>query len=77
MTENRLPDYLDHIEQAAADACSFVVLGPGETFNEIGAFANLDAAGMGADPMRNRRVDRVFRHIAPRAQVVIFAGFAI
>ncbi len=24
MTENRLPDYLDHIEQAAADACSFV-----------------------------------------------------
>jgi uncharacterized protein with HEPN domain len=24
MTENRLPDYLDHIQQAAADACSFV-----------------------------------------------------
>ena len=24
MTENRLPDFLDHIEQAAADACSFV-----------------------------------------------------
>jgi uncharacterized protein with HEPN domain len=24
MTENRLPDYLDHIRQAATDACSFV-----------------------------------------------------
>ena len=24
MTENRLPDYLDHIKQAATDACSFV-----------------------------------------------------
>lgn len=24
MIENRLPDYLDHIQQAAADACSFV-----------------------------------------------------
>jgi len=23
MSENRLPDYLDHIQQAAADACSF------------------------------------------------------
>lgn len=24
MSENRLPDYLDHIQQAAADACGFV-----------------------------------------------------
>ena len=24
MTENRLPDYIDHIQQAAMDACSFV-----------------------------------------------------
>lgn len=24
MTENRLPDYLDHLRQAATDACSFV-----------------------------------------------------
>ena len=24
MSENRLPDYLDHIKQAATDACSFV-----------------------------------------------------
>ena len=24
MTENRLPDYIDHIQQAAADACGFV-----------------------------------------------------
>lgn len=24
MSENRLPDYLDHIRQAATDACSFV-----------------------------------------------------
>ena len=24
MSENRLPDYLDHTQQAAADACSFV-----------------------------------------------------
>ncbi|MCF2133439.1 MULTISPECIES: DUF86 domain-containing protein [Mycetohabitans] len=24
MIENRLPDYLDHMQQAAADACSFV-----------------------------------------------------
>lgn len=24
MTENRLPDYLDHMRQAAADACGFV-----------------------------------------------------
>jgi hypothetical protein len=24
MTENRLPDYLDHMQQAAADACGFV-----------------------------------------------------
>ena len=24
MNENRLPDYLDHIQQAAADVCSFV-----------------------------------------------------
>lgn len=24
MSENRLPDYLDHIEQAASDACAFV-----------------------------------------------------
>lgn len=24
MKENRLPDYIDHIQQAAADACSFV-----------------------------------------------------
>ena len=24
MNENRLPDYLDHMEQAAADACGFV-----------------------------------------------------
>lgn len=24
MSENRLPDYLDHIQQAAADVCSFV-----------------------------------------------------
>lgn len=24
MNQNRLPDYLDHIRQAAADACSFV-----------------------------------------------------
>lgn len=24
MTENRLPDYLDHIQQAAINACSFV-----------------------------------------------------
>ncbi|WP_179405560.1 HepT-like ribonuclease domain-containing protein [Burkholderia guangdongensis] len=25
MSENRLPDYLDHMRQAAGDACSFVV----------------------------------------------------
>ena len=24
MTENRLPDYIDHIQQAAADACTFI-----------------------------------------------------
>ncbi|NWB98226.1 DUF86 domain-containing protein [Pseudomonas gingeri] len=24
MTENRLPDYLEHMRQAATDACSFV-----------------------------------------------------
>ncbi len=24
MNENRLPDYLDHMQQAATDACSFV-----------------------------------------------------
>jgi hypothetical protein len=24
MTENRLPDYLDHMQQAAADACGSV-----------------------------------------------------
>lgn len=24
MSENRLPDYLDHMRQAATDACSFV-----------------------------------------------------
>jgi uncharacterized protein with HEPN domain len=24
VSENRLPDYIDHIQQAAADACSFV-----------------------------------------------------
>jgi hypothetical protein len=24
MTENRLPDYIDHIQLAATDACSFV-----------------------------------------------------
>ena len=24
MSENRLPDYLDHMQQATADACSFV-----------------------------------------------------
>lgn len=24
MSENRLPDYLDHIQQAATDACSFM-----------------------------------------------------
>ena len=24
MSKNRLPDYLDHIQQAATDACSFV-----------------------------------------------------
>ena len=24
MSENRLPDYLEHIQQAAADACGFV-----------------------------------------------------
>ena len=24
MSQNRLPDYLDHIQQAATDACSFV-----------------------------------------------------
>jgi len=24
MSENRLPDYIDHIQQAAADACTFV-----------------------------------------------------
>ena len=24
MSENRLPDYLDHIQQAATDACGFV-----------------------------------------------------
>lgn len=24
MNENRLPDYIDHIQQAAADVCSFV-----------------------------------------------------
>jgi len=24
MSENRLPDYLDHMQQAAADACGFV-----------------------------------------------------
>ena len=24
MSENRLPDYIDHIQQAATDACSFV-----------------------------------------------------
>ena len=24
MSENRLPDYLDHMQQAAKDACSFV-----------------------------------------------------
>ncbi len=24
MSENRLPDYIDHIQRAAADACSFV-----------------------------------------------------
>ena len=24
MNDNRLPDYIDHIQQAAADACSFV-----------------------------------------------------
>ena len=24
MNQNRLPDYLDHIQQAATDACSFV-----------------------------------------------------
>lgn len=24
MSENRLPDYLEHMKQAAADACTFV-----------------------------------------------------
>lgn len=24
MNENRLPDYLDHLQQAATDACAFV-----------------------------------------------------
>jgi uncharacterized protein with HEPN domain len=24
MNENRLPDYLDHMQQAAQDACAFV-----------------------------------------------------
>jgi len=24
VNENRLPDYLDHMQQAAADACSFI-----------------------------------------------------
>jgi hypothetical protein len=24
MNENRLPDYLDHMQQAASDACTFV-----------------------------------------------------
>ena len=24
MNENRLPDYLDHMQQAATDACDFV-----------------------------------------------------
>lgn len=24
MSENRLPDYLDHMQQAASDACSFI-----------------------------------------------------
>ncbi len=24
MNENRLPDYIDHIQQAAADACTFI-----------------------------------------------------
>ena len=24
MSENRLPDYLDHMQQAATDACCFV-----------------------------------------------------
>jgi uncharacterized protein with HEPN domain len=24
MNENRLPDYLDHMQQAAADVCNFV-----------------------------------------------------
>jgi hypothetical protein len=24
MSENRLPDYLDHMQQAATDACGFV-----------------------------------------------------
>ncbi len=24
MNENRLPDYLDHMQQAALDACAFV-----------------------------------------------------
>ena len=24
MSDNRLPDYLEHIQQAAADACSFI-----------------------------------------------------
>ena len=24
MNQNRLPDYVDHIQQAAADVCSFV-----------------------------------------------------
>jgi uncharacterized protein with HEPN domain len=25
MSENRLPDYIDHIQKAATDVCSFVV----------------------------------------------------
>ncbi len=29
MTDNRLPDYLDHIQQAAIDACCYLISASG------------------------------------------------
>ena len=52
MSENRLPDYLDHMQQPATDACSFVEVLSKTTFSPLpGLLKQLPAVRRAADQL--------------------------
>jgi uncharacterized protein with HEPN domain len=67
MTETRLPDYIDHIRQAAADACGFIAALSKEAFladkrTQQAVIMSLIIIGEAATKVMDRHAGFVERH---------------